>query len=291
MSRGKKMSMAEMTVAVQNSPTAQQKARELEETIAVLAKHRRNYEIPVKGSGHTLRFALIGDTQIGSLYQRLDALEKFYQVCKAECIRNVFHAGDLLDGWKVYKGQEFELCARGWNEQAQMFRKQYPYISGCTTHFITGNHDLSFKKLVGLPVGPELVNLRGDFDYMGEDVASMTLRTESGRPYKLMLAHPSGGTAYAISYRIQKTVEALAGGTKPNMIALGHFHKAEMLPSYRDVAAIQVGCFQSQTPFMKTKPISAHVGGWLIEVTVGDRKGLSNRVRAEFISFYEPEEM
>ena len=43
---------------------------------------------------NTVRFGLIGDTQIGSLYQRLDALEKFYAHCADEGVETILHAGD-----------------------------------------------------------------------------------------------------------------------------------------------------------------------------------------------------
>ena len=67
-------------------------------------------------------------------------------------------------------------------------------------------------------------------------------------------------------------------------------HKAEWLPCYRNVQGFQVGCFQSQTPFMTRKPTPAHVGGWIIEVVMGPRQDLVSRVKAEFVSFYESED-
>jgi hypothetical protein len=59
---------------------------------------------------------------------------------------------------------------------------------------------------------------------------------------------------------------------------------------FRNIHIFQSGCFQSQTPFMAAKPTPAHVGGWDIEVILGDRKNLVTRVKAEFIAFYEPED-
>ncbi len=75
------------------------------------------------------------------------------------------------------------------------------------------------------------------------------------------------------------------------MLVLGHYHKAEFLPNYRNVAGIQSGCFQSQTPFMAAHALAAHVGGWIVEAVVGDRKKLTARIKAEFVSFYEPQEV
>jgi len=55
------------------------------------------------------------------------------------------------------------------------------------------------------------------------------------------------------------------------------------MPSYRNVAALQTGTFQRQTPFMAQQGLAAHVGGWLVDVTVGNGH---NVIRAEFVAFY-----
>ena len=101
--------------------------------------------------------------------------------------------------------------------------------------------------------------------------------------------HPSGGCAYAVSYKSQKIIESYSGGQKPRAVFIGHFHKAEVLPMWRNVRAIQAGCFCSQTPFMIKKPTPAHVGGWIIEDKIC-KKG-TGRFKSEFISFYEPQDL
>ena len=68
------------------------------------------------------------------------------------------------------------------------------------------------------------------------------------------------------------------------MLAIAHYHKADFMPAYRNVAAIQTGTFQNQTPFMARQGLAAHIGGWIVSVRVG--KGY-NAVSAEFIAFYE----
>ena len=58
----------------------------------------------------TIKFAIIGDTQIGSKYAQLTYLHEFYDLCKKEGIKSVYHAGDLVDGLKMRTGHEYELC-------------------------------------------------------------------------------------------------------------------------------------------------------------------------------------
>ena len=285
----KRVTVTQMEAEFSCTPKTNQRVKELEETISRISSLRRTYQIPQLKKGHELVFGVIGDTQIGSLYQRLDAADSLYDIFANEGVTDVFHTGDVLEGHRVYKGQEFELCAAGWEKQSTMFRDNFPKRKNITTHFITGNHDASFKSSCGIPVGESLEAMRPDCHYMGADSATIELTTESGRTFKVMLVHPNGGTAYAISYKMQKMIEALSGGTKPDMLAEGHFHKADLMPAYRNVCGVQSGCLQDQTPFMKRGGLAAHVGGWLFRVTVGTPNGLANRIRAEWFGFFEPE--
>lgn len=229
-----------------------------------------------------LRYGIIGDTHIGSLYHMGENMSAFYQYAHAEGFDTIYHTGDVLSGHRVFRGHEFELRDIGGDAQVMRLVKDAPKIKGMTTKFITGNHDASLKILAGMNVGKQIQLERPDWVFLGEEQAQVQFATPNG-PYSLRLVHPGGGSAYALSYKIQKQIESLSGGNKPDMLALGHFHKAEMLPSYRNVCGIQSGTFESQTPFMARQSLAAHVGGWLIEVRVGD--GL-NTVKAEFVAFY-----
>lgn len=227
-----------------------------------------------------LRFAILGDTHIGSLYFSEAALHAFADHCKREGVTAIYHAGDVIDGHRVYRGQEFELRDLGLEAQLDRLEKVWP--TGFKTHFITGNHDASFKALAGVSVGTLIEQRRDDMIFLGEDQAQVQFQTPSGQ-YTLGLLHPGGGSSYALSYRPQKIIDALEGGAKPNMLVIGHHHKAEFLPAYRNVAAIQAGTTQRQTPFMARGGLAAHVGGWIVDVWVGD---LHNRIRPEFVAFY-----
>lgn len=169
-----------------------------------------------------------------------------------------------------------------------MFAESVPRFDDTVTIFVTGNHDSSFKKLIGMVVGEELAQVRPDWKFVGQDVADIILRTEQKQQFAVRLFHPGGGiNQYALSYRPQRIIESIPGGQKPDLIAIGHFHKAFYIPNYRNIAALCVGCFQSQTPFMAQQSIAAHIGGWIITATLNERKKLTSRVSAEFISFYE----
>lgn len=258
----------------------------LEEALKAQANVRNRVALEVESQENTLLFGVVGDTHYGSLYEAKDEFGAMYELFRANGVKDVLHAGDVIDGHQIYRGQEFELCAHGWAEQKKHFARHAPRVDGITTHFITGNHDASMKKAAGIEVGPELEAARPDWHFLCADFATVVFKTKNGRSFKVALVHPAGGSAYALSYRPQKITEQIEGGNKPNMLLIGNYHKSEWMPNYRNVSVIQVGAFQWQTPFMLTKGLAAHVGGWIVRVTVQADKMLSNTINASFTAFY-----
>lgn len=229
----------------------------------------------------TIRFAIIGDTQIGSKYTQLSYLHRFYDVCAREGIANVYHTGDITDGIKMRPGHEYELYEVSADEMRDDVVMHYPKREGITTHFITGNHDASLYKHVGYDIGRAIAQMRSDMRYLGRDCAVINLTPNC----TLELRHPWDGTAYAISYKLQKMIEAMESDSKPNILAVGHYHKAEYI-FYRNVHALQTGCFQGQTPFTRGKGISVHLGGWIVTIRV-DSTGTIQSFAPEFIPYYK----
>lgn len=234
-----------------------------------------------KWNGTTiLKFAIIGDTQLGSKYTQISHLKNFYELCASEGIKDVYHTGDVTDGLKMRSGHEYELYKTSADDMVQDVIKNYPRIEGITTHFITGNHDASIYKQVGYDIGNTITEKRPDMKYLGRDCALIFLTPNC----KLELRHPWDGTAYALSYKPQKMIEAMESDSKPNILAIGHYHKAEYL-FYRNVHCLQTGCFQGQTPYTRGKGISVHMGGWIVTIHV-DKNGTITRFGSEFIPYY-----
>ncbi len=100
----------------------------------------------------------------------------------------------------------------------------------------------------------------------------------------LEINHPLDGAAYALSYGLQKMIDAMSGGEKPNIYLGGHHHKTMYL-FYRNIHAFECGTVQAQTPWMRGKRIPAHMGGWIVEVHVDD-EGTVTRCKGEFVPFY-----
>ena len=227
-----------------------------------------------------IKFAIIGDTQLGSKYTQLTYLNDFYDTLEKLGIENVYHTGDITDGLKMRLGHEYELYAISADEQLTDVIKNYPKRDGITTHFITGNHDASIYKQVGYDIGKAISKERSDLNYLGRDCAVINLTPNC----TLELRHPWDGTAYALSYKIQKMIEAMESDSKPNILAVGHYHKAEYL-FYRNVHALQTGCFQAQTPYTRGKGISVHIGGWIVTINV-DIDGSIRMITPSFLPYY-----
>lgn len=255
------------------------KLKPVEKRVAIQNQEPEHHEGKWNGT-ETLRFAIIGDTQIGSKYAQLTHLHSFYDICAREGIKTVYHTGDLTEGLKMRVGHEYELYEVSADEMRDDVVANYPNREGITTHFITGNHDASIYKHVGYDIGQAIANLRPDMDYLGRDCAVINLTPNC----TLELRHPWDGTAYALSYKPQKMIEAMESDSKPNILAIGHYHKAEYL-FYRNVHALQTGCFQGQTPFTRGKGISVHMGGWIVTVKV-DSNGYIQRFTPEYIPYY-----
>lgn len=250
-----------------------------EKRVAIQNQEPECYEGKWDGT-ETLRFAIMGDTQIGSKYAQLTYLHSFYDLCEREGIKNIYHTGDLTDGLKMRVGHEYELYEVSADEMRDDVVLNYPKRDGITTHFITGNHDASIYKHVGYDIGQAIANLRPDMNYLGRDCAVVHLTPNC----TLELRHPWDGTAYALSYKMQKMIEAMESDSKPNILAVGHYHKAEYL-FYRNVHALQTACFQGQTPFTRGKGISVQIGGWLVTIRV-DKNGYIQGFAPEFVPYY-----
>lgn len=254
---------------------------EVKEPKRVIVQNQEPEYHDSKWDGNTvLKFAIVGDTQFGSKYAQLTYLHEFYDLCVMEGITDVYHTGDVTDGLKMRTGHEYELYEISADEMRDDVIFNYPKRDGITTHFITGNHDASIYKQVGYDIGLAIAHERPDMQYLGRDCAVINLTPNC----TLELRHPWDGTAYALSYKMQKMIEAMESDSKPNILAVGHYHKAEYL-FYRNVHALQTGCFQGQTPFTRGKGISVHMGGWIVTIHV-DVNGTIQRIAPEFIPFY-----
>lgn len=246
--------------------------------------------------GGWVRFGLVSDTHLSNREHRIDVLNTAYDHYKAERIKKVYHCGNMIDGYAPGINA-FELVPEsgpGIERQIRHAAALYPKTR-IETHFITGQcHEGWYGKGTGLNVGQHMEDRfralgRKDLKYAGHMEADIELRPENLPEKKrgpiLRLMHPSGGTSYAISYRVQKYTESLQEGEKPQLTAIGHYHKHGYF-MWRGVHCLMAGCAEDQTIFMRGKNIGAHVGYWIVDVFVNP-DGVMQRVRPEFVPFFD----
>lgn len=207
------------------------------------------------------KIGVVSDTHIGSKASRIDALNDFYEFAKREGVYVVFHGGDLLDGVGVYSGQEANLSAFTLEDQIDLAIREYPK-NGLETLMISGNHDLKQYQRGRSPDPVQVfANRREDIQYLGKYYARIVV---SNSIVYIDLIHPSHGTAYAVSYHVQKYIERIKPGDKPNILIWGHQHDA-MYIFYRNIHTVKAGSFQDQTEYSLRKGLYTTVGGWILE--------------------------
>jgi hypothetical protein len=177
----------------------------------------------------------------------------------------VLNAGDITDGYGMRKGQEFTVFKHGADQQVRYVVDNYPKYHGIETWFITGNHDHSFIKSAGYDIGKVIARERADMKYLGANNARLYPTPNCS----IELNHGMDGGSYALSYAIQKCIEAMPENDLPNVFINGHHHKA-IYVYYRGVHCLEAATTQAQTDWMRGKRLPAHVGAWIITVHVDD---------------------
>lgn len=208
-----------------------------------------------------LHFGVVSDTHLGSKFERLDALEVMYDRFQQAGIKTVFHVGDVTDGSRVYKGQEFEQNVLGQEAQIAYTIKNYPKRDGIQTIAIAGNHDLKMYEQSGADPMVQIARARKDITYIGQYSA----RVKMGDRVVMDMLHPMGNQCYAVSYKAQRAINAMSPEDIPNMLVFGHYHNSLYL-NYRGVHFLQVPCFKDQSlQFEKRLGLTSNIGGWIVE--------------------------
>jgi hypothetical protein len=100
--------------------------------------------------------------------------------------------------------------------------------------------------------------------------------------YAIMkLLHAGGGTSYAKSVQPQKIINSYESGEKPQILLIGHYHKASV-DYIRNTHVVQMGTTEEQSDFMRKKVIPADVGSYVISINQSPT-GEINRFRHRFI--------
>jgi predicted phosphodiesterase/transposase-like protein len=232
--------------------------------------------------GDTFRFGVTSDIHTSSIAERLDAWEAAYDIFEQEGVRAVYDPGDLCDGLGIYRGQVSEVKHHTYEAQVDYAVDRHPRRDGITTYRISGNHDLEGEiGRIGADPVQAVANVRDDIQYLGRYSASVELPNGA----RMHLLHPMGGASYAASYRPQKIVESYEGGAKPNILLIGHYHRAGYF-STRGVQVLLAGTFQGPTTYSIRKAFGEPgFGFWIVECRLAEDASVV-RFRPEWFPIY-----
>lgn len=217
----------------------------------------------ISHEGDRVRFGVMGDTHIGSVYFNPDFLRRAYHVFSEEGIDTILHVGDVVEGMSNRAGHVYELNRIGYSAQkdyAIEMMAEWPGAWKC----IDGNHDRWFIKSAGACIVKDICESLEDAEFLGHDEGDIYV---NGVWVKLW--HGEDGSSYATSYRIQKLIEAFTGGEKPHVLLAGHVHKQGYFFE-RHVHAVSTGALCTQSKWMRSTRKANHAGFWTIEMVTND---------------------
>jgi predicted phosphodiesterase len=237
----------------------------------------------IKFDGDIFKIGYFTDSHIGSIYFKEHYFNQMLEVFKKEKIDMVVHSGDVTHGMNHHQDLIYELTHIGYDAQKEYGGKilsQLEWPFKC----INGNHDRWFIKGNGANIVKDICSdlkhiYKKDAEWLGHDEGDISL----GGKAVLKLWHGEDGNSYAVSYRLQKIVEAFTGGEKPHILLTGHTHKQGYFMT-RFIHVVSGGAMSIQSHWMRSKKIENHTGFWVIEIHV-NKNGVS-RFKPEWFPFY-----
>ena len=216
--------------------------------------------------GERVRIGAITDTHIGSVDFHEERLYQAFDEFKKSKVDFIVHAGDVLEGMSNRPGHIYELSHLGYDLQKTYATEILSQWTDTDIYAISGNHDRWYIKSSGANALGDIEKELKNYHFIGHDEGEISLKGKA----VLRLWHGEDGSSYALSYRLQKILESLTGGQKPNAMIVGHVHKYVDIFE-RHVLCTSIGCIQSQTRWMRSKRISAHTGFAIIDYWVNNQ--------------------
>lgn len=238
---------------------------------------------------NTFLFGASGDLHAASKYARYDVRADLYRQFVEAGAQCNFDTGNWIDGEARFNTYDIE--AHGIDAQCRLLAQNHPKYDGFHTYAVWGDdHEGWLAQREGMNVGKYNEAIMQEYGHEWTDLGFMEAHVElvnynTGNKAIMTVVHPGGGSAYALSYSIQKIIESLEGGEKPAVGLYGHYHKL-WSGIIRNVWVVQTGCCQDQTPFMRKKRLEAHVGGALVGLEQDPETGAILSMTPKIIRYF-----
>ncbi|HAR39061.1 MAG TPA: hypothetical protein DCS09_11095 [Porphyromonadaceae bacterium] len=234
----------------------------------------------VEFDGTHVKFGCLTDTHIGHQRFSVQRIEQAFEEFRAAGVDFILHSGDVTEGMSHRPGQIYELDQIGFDAQKSEAIRLFGQWTETPIYMIDGNHDRWYIKSNGALIVKDICEALGNAHFLGHDEGDISI----GGKATIKAWHGEDASSYALSYRLQKIIESLSGGEKPNILIAGHVHKMCYIFE-RNVHAVSVGCMQGQTSWMRGKRLAAHVGFCICDAWVPATGGVS-KFSPMFFPFY-----
>ena len=221
-------------------------------------------------------FLVVADNHLCNIHQQLGICYELYEEANKRGIEIALNGGDVVDGnYKNRPSYPKQTFYEGFDDQTEYVIRNYPYFPGIITKVISGNHDKTHDFNDGATVLKWVAKERKDIEYVGIDRADLDIDG-----IRIRLDHPGDGSADALSYASQKSLERINAGSKPNIYITAHYHKwYEML--YNNVFAYSAPCLCGQTNFEMTHKLRTMVGGFFLKVYINKKTGAIEYIESD----------
>ncbi len=146
----------------------------LEKSLEKPERFPKEKEIILDRDKDEFQAILIADTHIGSIYERLDLLDKVFDFCIKDGINIIIHGGDLTDGLAFgYPKKHSDYYS-----QINYFLKRYPFDKRILTFAILGNHDMDSLVHEGIDLEQIINNERLDIVPLGYRQGAIKIKND-----------------------------------------------------------------------------------------------------------------
>ena len=220
---------------------------------------------------HEFKFAAISDTRIGSKSQQLSILNDIYTKAYQEGYNNIIHCGNLTEGlYPVTNKYDETTFLKDTLKQVDYIVKNYPYIEGMKTYFLTGKKDESHLRKNKLNIGKRISYSRDDMIYLGDISCLMEIDN-----VRMMVLNSKLNKTYTKSYRPEQQIKSYRSEDKPDILLYGGLLDTQKFPK-RNVHCLTIPSVTATTEEMNDKRYSNTVGVWYVNVKTNDKGELED---------------
>jgi len=199
-----------------------------------------------------IKIGLMSDTHINSKQCDYKALSTSIRELN-ESVDIILHAGDLTDGFGVYRGHEFNIEDTALDDVVQKTGDILDQVK-VPMHIILGNHDESYQKRMGVDLGNTLLAQLPNINFHGFYQADVE---HEGITFRLL--HPQSA-AYSIGYPAQKYLREIDLRKETfAWLILGHLHRSYEFNA-QGINVIGVPSFQRPNAFSIRRGYGCEIG-------------------------------